>query len=296
MTGAAGAGRASAAGPVVPADVGTDVGTDAIRPPDARRTLTGRAAIVTGAASGIGLASARLMAARGAAVLLVDRDIGVLAQAGAIAGAGGRAEGMVADAADAAAMGGAVARALAAFGRLDILHANAGISGPLAPDWSLDADAFAHILRVNLVGPYILMRAARPHLGPGASVILTASVAGLRAGAGGLAYSASKAGVVNLVQTAASLLAGTGIRVNAVAPGLIETGMTAPVYADARARGREGRIGQLNPLRRGGEPEEIAEIVAFLASDAASYINGAMIVADGGLAASLPFAPRPAGS
>jgi NAD(P)-dependent dehydrogenase (short-subunit alcohol dehydrogenase family) len=262
--------------------------------PYARQTLTGRAAIVTGAASGIGLASARLLAARGAAVLLVDRDAGVTAQAAAIAAAGGRAEGMVADVADEAAMEAAVAHSRAAFGRLDILHANAGISGPLAPDWSADAAAFAHILRVNLIGPYILLRAARPHLGPGASVILTASVAGLRAGAGGLAYSASKAGVVSLAQTAATLLAGTGVRVNAVAPGLIETGMTAPLYADARARGREGRIGQLNPLRRGGEAEEIAEIVAFLASDAASYINGQVIVADGGLSSSLPFAPRPA--
>jgi NAD(P)-dependent dehydrogenase (short-subunit alcohol dehydrogenase family) len=275
-------------------DAPTDVGTDAIHAPYARHTLAGRAAIVTGAGSGIGLATARLMAARGAAVLLVDRVAGVTAQAAASARAGGRAQGMVADAADEAAVAEAVARVLAAFGRLDILHANAGISGPLAPDWSADAEAFAHILRVNLIGPYILMRAARPHLRPGASVILTASVAGLRAGAGGLAYSASKAGVINLVQTAATLLAGTGVRVNAVAPGLIETGMTAPLYADARARGREARIGQLNPLRRGGEAEEIAEIVAFLASDAASYINGQVIVADGGLSSSLPFAPRPA--
>jgi NAD(P)-dependent dehydrogenase (short-subunit alcohol dehydrogenase family) len=83
------------------------------------------------------------------------------------------------------------------------------------------------------------------------------------------------------------------VRVNAVAPGLIETAMTDPLHADARVRGREGRIGQLNPLRRGGEAGEIARVVAFLASDAAAYVNGQVIVADGGLSASLPFAPRP---
>ncbi|MFN3644453.1 MAG: SDR family NAD(P)-dependent oxidoreductase [Gemmobacter sp.] len=257
--------------------------------------LAGRAAIVTGAASGIGRASARLLAERGASVLLVDRDAGVTEAAAGIRAAGGRAEAAMADAGDEAAVAAFTAQALDAFGRLDILHANAGISGPLAPGWDEGAEAFAALLRVNLIGPYLALRAARPHLGPGGSVILTASVAGLRAGAGGLPYSASKAGVINLAQTAAALLAGSGVRVNAVAPGLIETGMTAPVYADARARGREARIGQLNPLRRGGEADEVAEVVAFLASDAARYVNGQVIVVDGGLSASLPFAPRPHG-
>ena len=101
----------------------------------------------------------------------------------------------------------------------------------------------------------------------GGSIICTASVAGLRSGAGGAAYSASKAGVINLVATAAQQLAGTGIRVNAICPGLIETGMTAPIYELARATGQEERIGELNPLGRGGEPEEIARAALFLASD-----------------------------
>src|SRR5690606_36946152 len=102
----------------------------------------------------------------------------------------------------------------------------------------------------------------------------------------------SKAGVVSLVQTVAMALTGTGIRVNGVAPGLIETPMTAPLFDDARARGREDRIGQLNPLRRGGQAEEIAEAVAFLASDAASYVNGQVLAVDGALSAQLPFTPK----
>jgi NAD(P)-dependent dehydrogenase (short-subunit alcohol dehydrogenase family) len=257
-------------------------------------SLAGRAALVTGAAGGIGRASARALAARGAAVLAVDlRDPSGTVEL--IRTDGGRAEALATDCATEAGAEEMVARALDAFGRLDILHANAGISGPLHPDLSVGAAEFAEILRVNLIGAWLAIRAARPHLGAGAAIVCTASVAGLRAGAGGIPYSVSKAGVISLVRTVATALAGTGIRVNAVAPGLIETPMTAPVYADARARGREGRIGQLNPLRRGGEAEEVAEAVVYLASDAASYVNGQVIVVDGGLSASLPFAPRPAG-
>jgi NAD(P)-dependent dehydrogenase (short-subunit alcohol dehydrogenase family) len=256
-------------------------------------SLAGRAALVTGAAGGIGRASSRALAARGAAVLAVDlRDPSETAAL--IRDAGGRAEALALDCATEAGAEAMVARALDAFGSLHILHANAGISGPLHPDLAVGANAFAEILRVNLIGAWLAIRAALPHLRAGASIVCTASVAGLRAGAGGIPYSASKAGVVSLVQTTAAALAGSGIRVNAVAPGLIETPMTEPVYADARARGREARIGQLNPLRRGGEAEEVAEAVAFLASDAASYVNGQVLVVDGGLSASLPFAPRPA--
>src|SRR3546814_4871883 len=98
------------------------------------------------------------------------------------------------------------------------------------------------------------------------SIICTASVAGLRAGAGGPAYSASKAGVINLVQVAATQLAGSNVRVNALCPGLIETGMTRPFYDHARAKGHEDRLGHLNPLKRGGEPDEIARAALFLAS------------------------------
>ena len=124
------------------------------------------------------------------------------------------------------------------------------------------------------------------------SIICTASVAGIRSGAGGIPYSASKAGVINMVQTSANVLYGTGVRVNAICPGLIETGMTAPIYQNARERGTDSRIGQLNPLRRGGEPSEIAHAALFLASDDSSYVNGQAIAVDGGLSSSHPVGSR----
>src|SRR5690606_35511467 len=117
----------------------------------------------------------------------------------------------------------------------------------------------------------------------GGSIICTASVGGLRAGAGPHRYSASKAGVINLVQTTANSLFSTGVRVNAICPGIIETGMTEPIFSGARAHGSEHRIGQLNPLQRYGSPDEIARVALFLASDDASYVNGQAIAVDGGL-------------
>jgi NAD(P)-dependent dehydrogenase (short-subunit alcohol dehydrogenase family) len=175
-------------------------------------------------------------------------------------------------------------------GGLDIYFANAGISGGFASIAEQTADDWAEILRVNLIGPFLAVKYAAPlmNLRGGGSIICTASVAGLRAGAGGAAYSATKAGVINLVQSAAQQLAGSGVRVNAICPGLIETGMTRPIYELARSTGQEERIGELNPLRRGGEPEEIAKAALFLASDESSYVNGAALVVDGGLSSSHP--------
>ncbi|MCB1404934.1 MAG: SDR family oxidoreductase, partial [Rhodobacteraceae bacterium] len=151
---------------------------------------------------------------------------------------------------------------------------------------------FMEVMRINLLGPWVAIRTALPHMQPGGAIICTASVAGLRAGAGPIPYSASKAGVINLVQSTAMALTARGIRINAVAPGLIETPMTAPLFDDARAKGREDRIGQLNPLRRGGQPGEIAQAVAWLASDAASYVHGQVLAVDGGLSAQHPFTPK----
>lgn len=126
---------------------------------------------------------------------------------------------------------------------------------------------------------------------PAGSIVATASVAGLRSNAGPTDYSASKAAVISIMQTAAFQLTGKGIRCNAVCPGLIETGMTSEVYNAARKRGTERKLGQLNPLARGGIADEIARVVAFLGSDSASYVNGQAWAVDGGLSAGHPFVP-----
>lgn len=120
------------------------------------------------------------------------------------------------------------------------------------------------------------------------SIIMTASVAGIRSGAGPIDYSASKAAVINLAATACQTLAGTNIRVNAICPGLIQSGMTTYTFERAEERGTLGKVGQLNPLRRFGIAEEIAPAVLFLASDDASYVNGISMPVDGGLSSSHP--------
>ena len=255
--------------------------------------LQGKRALVTGAGSGIGRASATLFAAEGAAVLCVDKTAAAVEEtAGAIAAAGGKALAVAADAGAEADVRRFVETAVSAFGGLDIFYANAGISGGLVPLFEQTVELWQEILRVNLIGPFLAIRHAAPVMIQQAkgSIICTASVAGLRANAGGHPYSASKAGVISLVQTSANALAGTGVRVNAICPGLIETGMTRPIFERAKAHGSEGKIGQLNPLLRHGEPGEIAAMALFLASDEASYVNGQAIAVDGGLSSTHPFA------
>jgi NAD(P)-dependent dehydrogenase (short-subunit alcohol dehydrogenase family) len=256
------------------------------------RRLAGKRTIVTGAGSGIGRASAKKFAAEGAMVLAVDRaKAAVEATVDEIARAGGKAIAVAADVGAEADVEGFISGAVEAFGGLDAIYANAGISGGLVPLAEQTVEHWQEVLRVNLIGAFLAIKHAAPHMvkqGAG-SIICTASVAGLRANAGGNPYSASKAGVISLVQTAANSLYGTGVRVNAICPGLIETGMTQPIFERARERGTHERIGQLNPLTRYGNPEEIAAMAAFLASDEASYVNGQAIPVDGGLSSTHPF-------
>jgi NAD(P)-dependent dehydrogenase (short-subunit alcohol dehydrogenase family) len=256
--------------------------------------LEGKVAIVTGAASGIGRASAMLFAREGARLVIVDQKAEELHEtAAAMAQNGARPQVVVADTSREDEVRAFVDQALASFGGLDVVYANAGISGGLIPPPLLEqtVEDWLRVLQVNLIGTFLAVKHAAPHMvrkGRG-SIVLTASVAGLRANAGGAPYSASKAGVISLAQTAATSLLGTGVRVNAICPGLIESGMTRELFEGARQRGTERKIGQLNPLQRAGAPEEIAAMALFLASDESSYVNGQAFAVDGGLSSTLPF-------
>ena len=252
--------------------------------------LQGKCAVVTGAASGIGRASAILFAREGASVVAVDRAPEVEETVASIRSGGGKAVALTKDASSETAVAEIMETAVRELGGVDVCYANAGISGGAVPFFETTVEQWTQILNVNLIGTFLAVKyAARLMVGKGrGSIICTASVAGLRSGAGGLPYSASKAGVISLVQTVANQLYGTGVRINAICPGLIETGMTRPIFEMARARGSEQKIGQLNPLRRAGAPEEIATAALFLASDEASYVNGQALVVDGGLSSSHP--------
>jgi NAD(P)-dependent dehydrogenase (short-subunit alcohol dehydrogenase family) len=257
------------------------------------KQLEGKTAWVSGAGSGIGRAGALLFAQEGANVVVLDRSPAVEDTAAEIRAAGGRALSFVRDSSEESNVIESIEAAVREFGALDVCFANAGVSGGMAPLQEQTPEHWLEILKVNLVGTFIAVKHAARVMTPRkrGSIVCTASVAGLRSGAGGSPYSASKAGVISLVQTTAYQLSGSGVRINAICPGLIETGMTRPIFEQARARGTDYKIGQLNPLRRAGAPIEIAQMALFLASDAASYVNGQAFPVDGGLSASHPIVP-----
>ncbi|MGI4733061.1 MAG: SDR family NAD(P)-dependent oxidoreductase [Janthinobacterium lividum] len=249
-----------------------------------------RSIIVTGAGSGIGRAAALLFAAEGGRVVVADVTEGADETAAMIRAAGGTAEAFRMDAGSEPDVERVVALAVERFGGLDVMFANAGISGGMANIYDTSVELITEVLRVNLIGPFLAVKHAAPRIAErgGGAIVLTASVAGLRSGAGSPAYSASKAGVINLAQVSAQQLSGSGVRVNALCPGLTKTGMTQPVFDYAREAGKTDRIGRLNPLRRGAQADELARVALFLASDDASYVNGQAIAVDGGLSSSHP--------
>jgi NAD(P)-dependent dehydrogenase (short-subunit alcohol dehydrogenase family) len=254
--------------------------------------LEGRRAVVTGGGSGIGRASALRMAEEGAKVLVVGRRRENTEETVAlIRAAGGTAEALVADVTVEANVAASVARCVEAFGGLEAYFANIAVVGTNTPLLEQTTDEWEEVLRVNVLSCFLAVKHAGRHMvaqGRG-SIVLTSSAASLRANAGAISYSASKAAVNSLAQTAANALAGTGVRVNAVLPGLVETQLTRQVFEKARERGVEGRIGHMTPLRRAGQPHEIAGMVAFLASDDASFVTGQCYAVDGGVSSSHPF-------
>jgi NAD(P)-dependent dehydrogenase (short-subunit alcohol dehydrogenase family) len=257
--------------------------------------LEGKSVIITGAGSGIGRAASLLFTKEGAKLIAVDRSDSVKETAKLVSDAGGIVEAVIADAGSESDVKAFIDKAVSKYGKLDAIWANAGVSGGLVPIAEQTVEHWQEVLRVNLIGPFLAIKHAMPHMikQKSGSIVCTASVAGLKAGASGHPYGASKAGVISLVQTTAYSLSGTGVRINAVCPGLIETGMTRPVFDRAKERGTSDKIGQLNPLKRAGQPHELAAMGLFLASDEASYVNGQAIPVDGGLTASMPYTGKP---
>ena len=250
--------------------------------------LTGKVALVTGAASGLGAAAARALAQAGASVLLTDRDLAGEEVAGAMADQGLHTAFRLHDVTSHPDWAAAVEDAVDRFGRLDILVNNAGISGGRHELMDHSFDAWRQILSVNLDGVFLGLRHAGPRIAAagGGSVINVSSILGKVGMGGAAAYCASKGGVTLLTKAAALEWAPLGIRVNSIHPGFIDTPLVSNALAE-RDDGNELRVALMaaHPMARFGLPSEIGEAVLFLASDASSFMTGAELVVDGGYTA-----------
>jgi meso-butanediol dehydrogenase/(S,S)-butanediol dehydrogenase/diacetyl reductase len=244
----------------------------------------GKVVLITGAASGIGAATARRFAREGARLMLGDlNEEGGAAIAKEIAGGGDSAAFQATDVRDLAQVEALTNAAVERFGRLDVVFNNAGI-GTYGQTPDLDPEVWHDVIATDLHSVFYGCRAAIPHLrsSGGGAIVNTASISGLSGDYGLAVYNAAKGGVVNYTRTVAIDHAHENIRVNAVCPGPVESALTAPLLANEKLV-EEYR--KLVPMGRVGQPEEIADVVAFLASEDARYVTGAAIVVDGGLMA-----------
>lgn len=238
--------------------------------------LSGKVALVTGSSRGLGHAIAKAMIAHGAIVIVSSEDADDTAAAAAELGA----SGIVCDVSDDAAIAALIAQTVERFGGIDVLVSNAGIQGG-PPSDPLDMRVFDRVVAVNMRSMAVLTRHALPHMAgrEGASVILISSISALRGNRTIDAYALAKAGVAQLARNIAVQWGPRGVRCNAIAPGLIDTRLADHLKADAAFM--ERRM-QMTPLRRMGQPEEIAGVAVFLAAPAGGFVNGQVIVADGG--------------
>jgi len=245
------------------------------------RLLEGRSALVTGGASGIGRASALAFAREGARVMLADVNAaGGEAVAAEIRAQGGEARFHLADVSDEAAVAALVAETVRVFGGLDCALNNAGITGPMGPLPGIALAEFERVIRLNLVSVFLCLKHEIPAMSAGGAIVNMASASGMIPTPALSGYCASKHGVLGLTRTAAAENARTGIRINAVCPGSVDT----PMLQTAMALGPEVKkmILASQPGGRLGEPEEIAEAVVWLCSDRASFVNGHSMLVDGG--------------
>ncbi len=247
--------------------------------------LRGKRALVTGATRGIGAATARRLAQAGAHVTVADMDPSGAATAEALAAAGLSASFTTCDITNAEQLRDAIA--FAADGeRLDILVNNAGIFPTTGPIDAVTDDFVSRMLEVNLRAQYSASRDAARLMTQGGAIVNIASIAGIRGGANITAYSASKAGVMGLTRAFANELGAKGIRVNAIAPGVIDTPGVQDQMAPLKAGGMDiEKVIAGNPLRIAGQPDHIARAALFLASDLAAFVTGHVLVVDGGYTA-----------
>ncbi|WP_320777765.1 SDR family NAD(P)-dependent oxidoreductase [Streptomyces sp. CRN 30] len=249
--------------------------------------FAGRGVVVTGAGSGIGRAAAVKFARAGAKVLVADLNpTGAEETVREIVEAGGTALAVVGDLGDQQVADQVVARAVEEFGGLSVLVNNAGIMDRMSALGETDDAEWERVLRVNLTAPFLLTRAALPHMlaAGGGSIVFTASEAGLRGGAAGAAYTASKHGVVGLVKNLAVMYRKQNIRANAIAPGPTATGIQVEALPEAHGPALIGGLIGAN-IGRLGTAEEQADAILYLASDAAAFVNGVVLPVDDGWAA-----------
>ncbi len=249
-----------------------------------------KVAIITGAASGIGKATAILFSKESARLVLADVNAdGLKEVAGRIAEAGRTVIIKKTDVSSEDEAKALIEFALKSYSQIDILCNIAGIAGDIVGLDQQDKSIWQRVYDVNVMGAVYTTKHICLHMQERkcGAIVNISSVAGFRSGAGGNAYSASKAALINFTQTAACDLGGYNIRVNAVCPGLIETGMTQSIFDSARESGKESKLGSRCELRRYGRPEEVAQVILFLAGDEASYVTGQALPVDGGNTASL---------